>query len=172
MSTKRETTKWMANDSNNAGGIASGTGAEAFKTLRWRITDALLTASATSQTLNADGVGPSSADFPANGIMMQTSTYIHALGDNAGSTAASLTIDVGTAANPDLYVDALDCLVGSGTLGFARQAGDVTPPTYPAIQASGIDLQIVVTSDVNVDTLLYLDVEIIVDYFLKTDPYA
>lgn len=150
------------------GAAASGRGLEPLKQLTKRVTIADMDAAATSQAVSI-------GDTPTNMILMGVTTKVFALADD-GASIASATLNVGTAGNPDLLVDDLDILTGSGSVGFARQSpevvGDDTIAQYPFPSAGALSLQMLVTADVNVDTLTALDVEVTLHYFAPTDPDA
>lgn len=149
----------------------SGRGMEPIKVLRARASVALgsFTEEATSQTFTVGTI-------PADSILLGVAYKVHELADD-GASIASATLDSGTSANADLYLDAVDVLTGSGSTGFVRgdpaTVGDGTVSGgMPQQLAAALALELTVTADVNVDTLTAGDVEVFYYYFSPSDPDA
>lgn len=152
------------------GSIVSGLGGDAIKVRRQRITAEMLAGLADEDVSEAFAFWTP----PIGTILFGTFVKVHRLGidDPEDPTIASLVLDMGSVANPDLYVDNLNILLGSGSAVFSRQAGDATPPVYGTPLASAVALQTTITANVDLNTITELDIEIFQPHFLFTDPYA
>lgn len=121
----------------------TGSGGVPFKELELQITPTELTDAALTQALAFTGV-------PANALIIGGEIEVKAVG--AGGGVASLTAQIGDTADPDEYNTAQDLL----SLGHKFTAG-AKLASGPALEAAYAP-EVLITSDVNVDTLTGLDI--------------
>jgi hypothetical protein len=151
------------------GGVRAGLGLVPVQVMAKRVTVADLDAEATSQVIDFDEA------LPAGSILMGIGHRVDELADDGESINAA-TLDVGvTGSNADRFVDARDILVGSGSTGYVRE--DPTAPgddsdDFPLPLSAETQLSILITTQVDVDTLVALDLTVYAAYFCLEDPEA
>ena len=124
-----------------AGG--TGSGGVPYKEMELQITPAELTDAALTQAFAFTGV-------PANALITGGEVEVKAVG--AGGGVTSLTAQIGDTADPDEYCTAQDLL----SLGHKFIAG-AKLASGPALEVAYAP-EVLITSDVNVDTLTGLDI--------------